>query len=110
VSEPLRAIEAEADAAPLGAAVPLVTDAGEFDVTVPPPGKWRTRANRALREGDFDSWAELVLSAEDFDSWIEADPTNDDVEAFFKAWADVTGESRGKSSTSAASSRSTRRR
>lgn len=101
---------AEADTTAEGTVVTLVTEDGSADVLVPSPGKWKTRANRALREGDFEGWAELVLSADDFEAWCDADPTNDDVEAFFKAWQESTGENRGKSSRSTTSSRSTRKR
>lgn len=107
--EPLKAVEADA-ATTDGATVTLTSEAGEFSVMVPPPGRWRTRANRALRQGDFDEWAELVLSAEDYASWVEADPTNDDVSRFFEAWGEATGENRGKSRRSTSSSRSTAKR
>jgi len=106
----LDAVRADAAAPVEGVVVPLVTDDAKVEVTVPPPGRWKTRANRALREGDFDGWAELVLSPEDFDAWVDADPTNDDVEAFFTAWQEATGESRGKSSPSRNGSKGTARR
>lgn len=106
----LEAVQADATASPEGAAVPLVTEAGEFDVHVPPPGRWKTRANRALKEGDFDVWAELVLSAEDYATWLEADPVNDDVQHFFEAWQSSTGENPKKSQPSRSSSRSTARK
>lgn len=110
MSDALRDAAAEADATPDGVVVPLVTDEGEFEVTVPPPGRWRSRANRALSDGNFDVWAEIVLSEEDYDTWCEADPVLDDVEAFFTAWKHASGESRPKSSRSSRSARSTRRR
>jgi len=105
----LESVQADATAPPDGVVVPLVTDEAKVEVTVPPPGRWKTRANRALREGDFDAWAELVLSPDDYDAWVDADPTNDDVEAFFAAWQDATGESRGKSSRSRNGSKGTAR-
>lgn len=110
MSDALQDIEAEADAAPEGAVVALVTEVGEFEVTVPPAGTWRTLANRALRQGDFDEWAELVLTEDDYDTWCEAETTLADVEDFFTAWKQATGESRPKSSRRQGSSRSTRRR
>ena len=79
-------------------------------IRVPPPGRWRTRANRALRQGDFDEWAELVLSEEDYEAWAELDPTNDEVDAFFAAWKDTSGQELGKSRASRRSSRNTARR
>jgi hypothetical protein len=107
VTEPLKAVEADANTPDGSALVVLHTDTDEVKVTIPPVGKWRTRANRLLREADFDGWAKAVLSDEDWEAWEAADPTNDDVEEFFKAWGEVTGENRGKSSRSSASSRST---
>jgi hypothetical protein len=106
----LEAVQADAVAPAEGAVVPLVTDEGEFAVTVPKPGKWKTRANTMLKDGDFDGWAELVLDRGDFETWTEADPTNEDVEHFFEAWSKVTGEDAGKSPRSGPSSRSTRRK
>jgi hypothetical protein len=106
----LEAVQADAQAAPEGVAVALVTEAGDFEVHVPLPGRWKTRANRALKDGDFDLWAELVLSAEDYATWLEADPVNDDVEQFFEAWGTASGENSGKSQPSRRSSRSTARK
>jgi hypothetical protein len=63
-----------------------------------------------LREGDFDGWAQTVLLEGDWISWQKADPTNDDVEAFFKAWQHATGETVGKSSKSLNGSPATQRR
>lgn len=106
----LEAVQAEAAAPTGGVSVPLVTDVGECMVIVPPPGKWRTTANRALREGDFDLWAELVLSEDDYRAWLDAEPVNDDVEKFFEAWGDASGENSGKSRPSQRSSKGTARR
>lgn len=106
----VEAAEVDADSTPEGVLVPLFTDGGEVEVTVPPAGRWRTRANKALRLGDFDEWAQIVLSDVDYALWVDADPTNDDVEAFFKAWQAESGENQGKSRPSTGSSRSTRKR
>lgn len=106
----LEAVQADADASPDGVTVPLVTEAGEFPVTIPPPGRWKSRANTALRVGDFTTWAQLVLSEDDFESWSEGDPTNDEVEDFFRAWKKTSGEDPKGSGRSPRSSRSTARR
>lgn len=110
MTEPLKALEADADTSPDGVSVTLATDDGDADLVVPRPGRWKTRANTALRVGDFDVWAELVLSKKDHAAWVELDPTNDDVEAFFKAWQDASGEDPKGSRPSRRSSRSTPKR
>jgi len=110
VSAELEAVQADSTAPVDGVVVPLITADAKAEIVVPPPGRWKTRANRALREGDFDGWAELVLSPEDYDAWVDADPTNDDVEAFFTFWRDTSGQDPKGSRVSQASSRGTRRR
>jgi hypothetical protein len=110
MAEALAAVQADAEAPAEGVLVPLVTDAGEFEVTVPPVGKWRTAANKALREGDFDTWAQMVLSKDDFKVWLKAESTTDDAAAFFEAWGEVVGEDPKESRPSRRSSRSTARK
>jgi hypothetical protein len=102
-------IKAEVDRDPEGTLVTLVTEAGEFEVEVPLPGRWKSRANSILRQGDFEGWAEAVLSKGDFATWREADPTNDEVKVFFEAWGAATGEDLGKSKASLNGSRVTLR-
>jgi hypothetical protein len=72
--------------------------------------KWRTAANKALREGDFDTWAQLVLSKDDFKEWLKAESTTDDAAAFFDAWGEAVGEDPKGSAASRRSSRSTRKK
>lgn len=110
MTEPLAAVQADAETGTEGAEVLLVTTEGEGTILIPPPGSWKARANRALATGDFFGWADLVLSDDDATLFSELDPTNDDVEAFFKAWQDASGESKGKSRRSTRSSGSTRKR
>src|SRR5579875_3145780 len=109
MSEPLQAVKADAAAGTDGVLVKLTTDDGEGDILVPPSGRWKSRANSMLNNGQFHEWARTVLAETDFDTWSELDPTNDDVEAFFKAWQAATGESRPESRASKRSSRSTPR-
>lgn len=90
--------------------VPLVTEDGTGEVSVLPPGKWKPRANKMLATGDFDGWAALCLEGDGFQTWTQLDPSNDDVEQFFRAWKDLGGQSLGESSASTRSSRSTPRR
>lgn len=110
MTEPLKAVEAEAHANPEGDLLPLITEHGEVKLTVPPAGAWKTRANGLLRVGDFDAWAEITLSKADYEAWVEADPTNNDVEAFFRAWSEATGQDPKGSANSQRSSRPTPRR
>jgi hypothetical protein len=107
---PLEALQADAETTPTGVTVALVTDIGKEDITVPPPGRWKSRANTMLRQGDFDGWAQTVLSDVDAQTWVDLDPTNEEVEAFFAAWKAAAGESVGKSSKSQPGSRPTPRR
>lgn len=106
----VEAIKADAASTPHGVLVPFVTDDAQFDVLVPPPGRWKSRATQALRSGDFLAWAQIALGADDSAAIIDADPTNDDFELFFTAWGEASGEALGKSRSSATSSRSTKRR
>lgn len=102
---PLKAIEADASAPVEGVEVPLVTvdDDGKeqtVTLTVPPVGRWRARSIRAMRQGDYFEWAETVLSKGDAAAFTHADPVLDEVGAFFVAWQERSGETRGKSSRS----------
>jgi hypothetical protein len=102
--------EVEAEDSDGSVVVELVTDDGAEDISVPPPGRWKARAQRMLAQGDFDSWAEVVLPEADRAKWVELDPTNDDVQVFFEKWKDVGGQDTGKSSSSRRSSKGTARR
>lgn len=102
----LARVQADAETAANVVAVPL----GDVEVEVLPVGKWRASGLRALREGDFDTWAEKCLTAEGREVWLDADPTMDEVEAFFTAWTERTGQDPGKSAASSRSSKSTARR
>lgn len=108
---PLEAVQAEAALPEDGSAVvELSTDEGSGDITIPPAGKWKTRATRALTSGNFDEWAEIVLSDTDYQTWVDLDPTLDDVSRFFTDWKTSTGADLGKSRNSRSSLRSTARR
>jgi hypothetical protein len=78
-------------------------------VRVLPLFEWRTSATRAMREGDFDSWAEKCLVDGDYEVWTDVDPKIREVEEFFEAWQEATGQDRGKSRASRRSSKSTRK-
>lgn len=80
------------------------------DLRVKPVGKWRPSYLRALREGDYDTWAAGVLHEEDVTSFVEADATFDEINDFVTAAMETTGETPGKSGGRSTSSRSTRKR
>lgn len=52
-------------------------------VFVPTVKQWRASAIHALREGDFDTWAEATLDDGDLDWWMDSDPTLGEIEKFF---------------------------
>lgn len=79
-------------------------------VYVPPVKKWRASALSALREGDFNKWAENTLPDDDFDIWDEIDPTLEQIEDFFESIGPSLGTSPGNSRRSRSSSKSTRKR
>lgn len=96
----LVAVQADASTPETGVEVPLVTENGEITLTVPPVGRWRARAVRAMRQGDYVEWAEAVLSEDDAAAFKDADPFLDEIGEFFAEWQRRSGESRGKSSRS----------
>jgi hypothetical protein len=104
------AVKADAAGTPDGVVVSFVTEDATFDVVVPPVARWKSSATRALRGGDFLTWAEIVLSDDDAAAVLEADPTNGEFGDFFDAWQHASGEDLGKAPTSRHSSRSTRKR
>jgi hypothetical protein len=107
----LEAVQAEADLPDDGSVVvELSTDEGKAGITIPPAGQWKTRATRALTGGNFDEWAEIVLSDADFATWVDLDPTLDDVSRFFTEWQASSGADLGKSRSLRTSLRSTARR
>lgn len=110
--EDLAAVQAEVEAedAPEGVLVDLVTEAGEAELLVPPPGRWKSRAQTFLTQGAYDLWAQLTLSADDFKEWRELDPTLDEATAFLESWQEAAGADLGKSRASRRSSKRTRRR
>lgn len=80
------------------------------DYRVRTPLTWRPSYVRALRQGDFDTWAEGVFHADDLNEWVEADPTFAEIGDFARRVMTDSGEAPGKSITPARSSRSTRRK
>lgn len=93
----LEAVQAEAatDAADV-VRVPL----GDDEVEVLPVGQWRSRGLRAMRDADFETWAETCCTPAGHATWVAADPTLDECEQFFTDWKRLTGQDPGKSRSS----------
>jgi hypothetical protein len=110
--EAATAAEREVHAEEAGGAVvvPLETDDGVIDITVPAPEDWRDSANEAIREGRFTLWAEKTLAEDDYAAWVDADPRIRQINRFFDDLGRATGISRGESRASRRSAKSTRRR
>ncbi|MFB7823879.1 hypothetical protein [Streptomyces hydrogenans] len=81
-----------------------------IDLRVKPGGQWRPSYLRALREGDYDTWAAGVLHAEDVQTFVDADATFDEINSFVTDAMASTGETPGKSGGSSGSSTRTRKR
>ncbi len=80
------------------------------DVRIIPPGAWRQSWQRLLNQGQIDAFAKIVLHPDDYELYVELDPTNDEFGELINDAAQRAGESLGKSSGPAPSSRRTRRR
>ncbi|MYY03061.1 MULTISPECIES: hypothetical protein [unclassified Streptomyces] len=80
------------------------------DLRIKPGNRWRPSYLRALRQGDYDTWAAGVLHEDDVTTFLELDPTFDEINEFTTAAMESTGEAPGKSSGRAKSSRTTRKR
>ena len=100
--------QVDAEAIPPGSfRIPLATT----EVYVLPRNRWRSSALTALNQGRFDEWAESCLAREiDVDAWMDVDPTIEQVEDFFLAFTEATGQSAGKSRESRRSLMRGRRR
>lgn len=83
--------------------------AGE-DVQVVPASAWRASWQRMLNQGNIDGFAEKVLHPDDYAFYLELDPTIVEFMEFTQDVSSRVGESLGKSSGPAPSSRRTRRR
>lgn len=110
MSEPLRAVEAEAVAPPEGVLVPLVTDDDSVDILVPPASEWFEGAVEALTSGRVSDWVELALEGEELSKWRATRKRYRHINQFFAEWSQRSGEDAGKSPKSAPSSKATLRR
>lgn len=71
-------------------------------VHVLPPEEWTSTAQQDLSSGRFNDWAADCLAGNDYnDVWLELNdgrgPKLGQIENMFSAWADLTGQQRGKS-------------
>lgn len=80
------------------------------EVRIIPPGAWRQSWRRLLMVGQIDDFADIVLHPDDYALYEELDPTNDEFGDLVNTAAERAGESLGKSSGPAPSSKRTRRR
>ncbi|MDX5563769.1 hypothetical protein PYK79_10940 [Streptomyces sp. ID05-04B] len=88
----------------------VTTDLCGQEVQVVPPTVWRSSWQRMLNVGNLDGFAEKILHPDDYDLYLELDPTIAEFMEFAQEAASLAGESLGKSSGPAPSSRRTRRR
>jgi hypothetical protein len=65
-----------------------------------PPMEWRSSAMRAVREGNFDVWAEKCLvrdsESDDYAIWQSVDPTMNEITQFLIAYRDAGGSGLGE--------------
>ncbi|MFE7399615.1 hypothetical protein [Streptomyces sp. NPDC057557] len=80
------------------------------DLRVKPGNHWRPSYLRALRGGDYDTWAAGVLHEDDVQVFIDLDATFDEIGEFVSAAMESVGETPGKSGARTTRSRSTRKR
>jgi hypothetical protein len=88
---------------------PITVEWEGAEVTITPYKEWRASTNRAMREGDFQRWAEGALEEESLDHWDDVDPKLEQVDALFQAWVEAAGINPGEASTSTSSRTSSRR-
>ncbi|WP_328742908.1 hypothetical protein OG436_29390 [Streptomyces caniferus] len=80
------------------------------ELRVKPIDQWRPSYLRALREGDYDTWAAGVLHEDDAPRFVDLDATFAEINEFTTAAMESTGETPGKSGGRSARSKSTRKR
>lgn len=80
------------------------------EIQIIPPSAWRTSWQRMLNQGDLDGFARQVFHPDDYDLYMELDPTIVEFMSMVQEAGERAGESMGKSSGPAVSSRRTRRR
>ena len=66
------------------------------DVRIKHPMDWPSSAMRAMREGNFEVWAEKCLEDGDYAIWQSVDPTYRQIAQFMAAYRDVGGREPGE--------------
>jgi hypothetical protein len=90
----------EPEILPAGAVrVPL----GDGSVVVPDSEDWPSSANEDFFNGFYRTWAGKILSDEDFAFWVTTDPTNRQVNQFFRDLNEARGTGNGVTLLRAAS-------
>lgn len=106
-SKALEAVKAEALAVRHedgSTTVPLITDGGTVDITIPPPTMWFEGAVEALTRGQISAWVKLAVDdPEAIVAWDSLRKRYRDLDGFLERWSKATGESPGESSGSSAS-------
>ncbi|MFJ6636569.1 hypothetical protein ACIQMR_35175 [Streptomyces sp. NPDC091376] len=72
--------------------------------------QWRPSYLRALRLGDYDTWAAGALHEDDVQTFIDLDATFEEINEFTADAMNAAGETPGKSGGPSTSRRSTRKR
>ncbi|MEV0444015.1 hypothetical protein AB0I84_23825 [Streptomyces spectabilis] len=88
----------------------IVATLCETELRVKQMGQWRPSYLRALKEGDFDTWAVGALHEEDAPVFVEMDATFDEIADFTADVMAKAGEEPGKSGGPSKSSTRTRKR
>jgi hypothetical protein len=83
--------------------VPLITDDGSHEITVPPASLWYEGAVERLRAGQVSEWAKLALEGDALDLWNSVRKRYRDLDAFIAAWGRTSGEDPGESQGSSTS-------
>lgn len=72
---------------------PVVIPLAGAPITVPPMWQWPRVALAAVLAGEDDLWADHTLAKPDRDVWLDTDATLDEVDDFWRAWQQATGQS-----------------
>jgi hypothetical protein len=88
----------------------LTGDLAGTELRVKPLIEWRPSYLRALREGDFDTWAAGALHEDDVQAFTDADATFREITAFTSDVLTRSGEAPGKPSGPSRSSTRSRRK